>query len=80
MLRPTRRQLDIMRHALGLPHSAEGYRNYFVTGPGSSDYSHIQELCQEGYMRRVENAQLPEGDECYMVTNEGKDLCKRKVH
>lgn len=62
-----------MRHALGLtnPRSKNvSYRNHFVTGEGSKDYEHCQELCRMGFM---ENTGKPSfcSDECFVVTPSG---------
>lgn len=65
-------QHDILRHALGLGRSAREYRNHFVTGPGSTDYPHCEELVKAGLMTRREGSHLSGGDPIYVVTEAGR--------
>lgn len=44
----TPRQRDIMKHALGAGKGRPGWRNYFVTGPGSDDYDDCEALVAPG--------------------------------
>ena len=64
-------QHDILRHALGLDRGDREYRNRFVTGPGSTDYTHCEALVAEGLMTRHEGHQLSGGDPIYSVTEAG---------
>jgi hypothetical protein len=48
----TPRQRDIMKHALGAGRGAPGWRNYFVTGPGSDDYDDCEALVAAGMMTK----------------------------
>lgn len=49
----TKKQLDIMRHALGLGWAKESYRNYFVAATDNADCNHLVSL---GLMERVNAA------------------------
>ena len=46
----TKRQRDILRHALGLDQAKESYRNHFCTGDGSDDYQDCRALEAMGVM------------------------------
>ncbi|MCD8139297.1 MAG: hypothetical protein LUE17_05895 [Planctomycetaceae bacterium] len=46
----TKREREIMRHALGLSSKDSSYRNYFSTGPESDDYEVCQGLVEKGLM------------------------------
>jgi hypothetical protein len=48
----TPRQRDIMKHALGAGKGRPGWRNYFVTGPGSDDYDDCEALVAAGMMTK----------------------------
>ena len=68
----TPKQRDIMKHALGAGRGAPGWRNHFVTGPGSGDYDDCEALVTDAGMdalvgRKTPNAELtghcPKGTE-----------------
>lgn len=65
-------QHDILRHALGISRSGREYRNHFVTGPGSTDYPHCEELVGLGLMTKRPGHALSGGDPVYVVTEAGK--------
>ncbi len=46
----TKRERDIMRHALGMTNKGASGRNYFSTGPGSDDFDICQGLVEKGLM------------------------------
>lgn len=73
----TPKQRDIMRHALGYGRrTPPGWRNHFVTGPGSTDYPHCEALVTEGLMRRTEGHKLSGGDPIYSVTEAGRNALR----
>lgn len=49
----TPKQLNILRHALGLDDNGAGtiYRNRFVVGPGCDSFADCQLLVRDGFMR-----------------------------
>lgn len=70
-------QRDILQHSLGIQKRGSKwtnpYRNYFCTGPGTSDFPLIMELVNLGLMR--ESHTINDGkDTIYTVTNEGREL------
>ena len=66
-----------MRHALGLDRGSREYRNHFVTGPGSDDYSDCEALVAAGLMLRREGNALSGNDPIYSVTEAGRDALRR---
>lgn len=67
-------QLHIVRHAIGLRDDGTGraYRNHFVTGPGSTDYSDCCALVAAGHMACLPGNALTGGDPCFIVTTAGR--------
>lgn len=68
------RQIQILRHALGIGHDGRGatYRNHFVTGPGSKDFDSCMALVEEGCMVRRDGSPLTGGDDLFIVTDKGR--------
>ena len=77
----TAEQREIMRHALGYGRrSPPGWRNHFVTGPGSTDYDNCEALVAAGLMAKRSGGPLSGGDPVYRVTDAGMDaLVGRKT-
>lgn len=76
----TPKQRDIMKHALGAGRGAPGWRNHFVTGPGSGDYDDCEALVAAGLMTKRSGGPLSGGDPVYRVTDAGMDaLVGRKT-
>ena len=48
------------------------FRNHFCTGPGSTDYPDCMALTELGLMDRHPPTGLTGGDDCFVVTEEGK--------
>ena len=69
----TPKQRDIMKHALGADRGAPGWRNHFVTGPGSDDYDDCEALVAAGLMAKRSGGPLSGGDPVYRVTDAGQD-------
>ena len=72
----TEKQREIMRHALGLNRGNRDCRNHFVTGPGSDDYTHCEELVAAGLMNKRAGNMLSGGDDIYSVTDAGRAALK----
>ena len=71
----TDKQREILRHALGFGRRTRpGWRNYFVTGPGSDDYADCEALVAAGLMTKRSGGPLSGGDPVYRVTDAGQDL------
>jgi hypothetical protein len=68
------KQRDILRHALGVGRGRAGWRNHFVTGPGSDDYADCEALVAAGLMTKRSGGPLSGGDPVYRVTDAGQDL------
>lgn len=69
----TPKQRDIMKHALGAGRGTPGWRNHFVTGPGSDDYDDCEALVAAGLMTKRSGGPLSGGDPVYRVTDAGQD-------
>jgi hypothetical protein len=70
----TPRQVELARHALGLPNKRRcSYRNHFVTGPGSTDWGDWQAMVACGTARRHEPRALFGGDYCFVLTRPGAE-------
>ena len=75
------KQRDILRHALGFGRRTRpGWRNHFVTGPGSDEYTDCEALVAAGLMTKRSGGPLSGGDPVYRVTDAGMDaLVGRKT-
>ena len=69
----TPKQREIMKHALGVGRGSPGWRNHFVTGPGSDDYADCEALVAAGLMTKRSGGPLSGGDPVYRVTDAGQD-------
>jgi hypothetical protein len=69
------KKLHILQHSLGLDQYGHGnqYRNHFVTGPGSDDFSDCMALVESGLMKRHNPREIYGGDYCFTVTSAGID-------
>lgn len=68
----TLQQLDLARHALGLPNRRKrSYRNHFVTGPGSSDYKPWTAMVAAGLAKQFRGNPLSGGDPVFVLTVAG---------
>lgn len=70
----TTKELDVLRHSLGLDSNGRGraFRNHFVTGEGSDDYSACCALVDAGLMTRRNGNALSGGDDIFIVTDAGR--------
>ncbi|MEK9505132.1 hypothetical protein [Gaopeijia maritima] len=68
------RGLQILQHALGLDQYGRGtgYRNHFVTGPGSKDWDDCRALTEAGLMEMRGGSELSGGDAVFHVTDRGR--------
>lgn len=71
---PTKKEVEIMAHALGLNSEKVSFRNHFVTGPGTTDFPICENLKKQGLMRKDKMAFL--SDPIYHVTEKGKKIIK----
>lgn len=68
-----KRQLDILRHALGISASnPTGYRNHFVSGPGCDHFADCEALESQGMMVRRHVPFFDERDVSFFVTDKGR--------
>lgn len=67
------RHLEIMQHALGLDEYGRGtgYRNHFVTGPGTTDWDDCRALTEAGLMESHGPEALYGNGFCFVVTDAG---------
>ncbi len=75
--KPTDRELEIIKHSLGLNREKIEYRNYFNTGIGSDDFDDCENLYKNKLMNRLEKSKLFPGY-FYIVTDLGKESLNEK--
>lgn len=72
----TKEQIELGRHALGLPNRKHTtYRNHFVTGPGSNDYSEWMAMVAQGDAMHGAGSALTGGDDVFWLTKQAARLC-----
>jgi hypothetical protein len=66
--------LEILQHALGLDRygCGSGYRNHFVTGPGTPDFEQCRELAAQGLMEDHGVHPMCGGSHLFTVTEAGR--------
>jgi hypothetical protein len=71
----TKRQIDLARHALGLPNKdRQSYRNSFVGGPGHADYDDWYAMAKAAYAVRRDGALLRlGGNDLFHLTRAGAE-------
>ena len=68
----TPRQIELARHALGLPNrNRRSYRKHFVAGPGHADYAEWQSMVAGGFATHRTGGPLSRGDDVFVLTPEG---------
>lgn len=68
------RQIALARHALGLPNKhCMSFRNYFVTGEGTTDYPDWEAMVAGGFARRRGPMKMFGGDYLYHLNRTGAD-------
>lgn len=66
----TPQQKELARHALGLPNKRKtSYRNYFMTGSGSTDYPIWMGMVEQG--DALSGAHAFSDDMCFWLTPQG---------
>lgn len=72
----TKGQIELGRHALGLPNNQrETYRNHFIAGPSHDDYVDWMAMVADGNAIRRDPSDLYGGDYCFVLTRNGALLC-----
>jgi hypothetical protein len=68
------RELEVLRHAIGsdIYGRTRSDRNYFITGPGSTDYTTCVALVQRGLMNRTPGNAITGGGDVFRVTDTGR--------
>jgi hypothetical protein len=71
----TPEQIELARHALGLPNERQqSYRNRFVAGPGHDDYGTWLAIVDAGCATRRSGRRLPfGGDDFFSLTRFGAE-------
>jgi len=72
------RQIGLARHALGLSYERKSYRNYFVTGEGTTDFPDWEAMVAGGFATRRGPLKIFAGDYCYHLTRAGAMAALRK--
>lgn len=81
MIHMSPREIELARHALGLPNKARmSYRNRFVAGVGHEDYATWVQMVADGNAKVRYGASLPYGgDSLFWLTREGAEQALLKV-
>jgi hypothetical protein len=71
----TKNQINILQHSLGVDQYGQGeqYRNYFATGPDSSDFNDCTQLVALGLMKTQGPMKINNELHCFCVTPAGID-------
>lgn len=70
----TPNQLELMRHALGLPNKRRtSYRVYYTAGEGQEDYTTWTDLVASGFAKMRKGNELSGGDDVFIVTRAGAE-------
>lgn len=68
-------QRDLARHALGLDgRHTQSWRNYFVSGEGSTDHPLWMAMVEAGHATRRNGSILTGGDDFFRMTRAGAEL------
>lgn len=71
------KEIEILKHSLGLDRRKDHYRNHFCTSKGSDDYEHCESLLQKGFMCKRKDPFNEMGESyLYNVTDKGKQFLK----
>lgn len=71
-IRMTPTQIELARHALGLPNRRNrSYRNHFVCGPGNSDFDNWTAMVTAGFARHRNGGVLSGGEDVFWLTEAG---------
>jgi hypothetical protein len=68
----TPQQIELARHALGLPNDRRrSYRNYFTAGTGHPDFADWIAMIKAGTAKRRISSRMAGGDDVFWLTIEG---------
>jgi hypothetical protein len=73
----TTRQLEILRHALGLDKGTRAFRNAYVASYGTEDFKHCTQLIDMGLLEEVIDARTSYAW-TFRVTEAGKQAVQRE--
>jgi hypothetical protein len=74
----TPRQIELARHALGLPNARkQSYRNRFIAGEGHSDQADWDAMVLSGDAKVVRKVPLYRGDDAFWLTPQGATAALR---
>jgi hypothetical protein len=78
----TPKQIELARHALGLPNKARrSYRNHFCASPGHDDYDDWMLMVESAMARKFRGNQITGGDDVFSLTVAGaRKALKRGEH
>lgn len=72
----TEKQIELGRHALGLPNDRRmSYRNHFVADLGHTDYTTWLAMVEQGDAFHGRPSELTGGDDLFWLTKKGAMLC-----
>lgn len=72
-------QIELARHALGLPNKRRlSYRNHFVCGEGHDDFVAWQEMVAAEFARRRNGSALSGGEDVFWLTPKGAKLALKR--
>jgi hypothetical protein len=76
----TARQIDLARHALGLPNKRKkSFRNRFVADADHSDYDEWMTMVAMGAAKRVDASRVPfGGDDLFYLTMPGAHAARKR--
>lgn len=79
-MKPTERQKELLRHALGLPSpSKRSFRNRFVAGKKHASYADWQNMVVNGLATKQEGKSLPfGGSDCFYASYRGAQTALKK--
>lgn len=75
----TPEQIELARHALGLPNKRrQSYRNHFVAGEGHPDYVNWCDMVGKGFARGKKGSQLTGGDPVFWLKRSGAEKALKR--
>jgi ABC-type metal ion transport system substrate-binding protein len=78
----TEKQVQIMKHALGISKKPKPYRNHYVADKGHHSYEDLKFLVKAGYMgektKSTISDTISDGGDIFYVTEVGMALFKTK--
>ena len=75
----TDEQIELARHALGLPNKRNrSYRNHFVASAGHADFNNWADMVEKGFARSRKGSQLSGSDPVFWLTWAGASRALRR--